>query len=644
MRRLKWLWLVGLLALEAALILLPGAAKFDILPAVALLPLGYVVVRAAGWPARRREAGALVAQTILSTRRVDYLFLGLRILVDATAVFVLTDHVYRSIALTGVFGLFSLESYLFAAQIFRPELRQNGVLLLSSLLPLRRVESWCWTGQEGETLVLRASAGQRSTDVHRSLRLLIDPQDRAAVETYLDQRRRPGPTPSQPEPRPVPASDGGGRPIPRFGVAVLFCLALATPFVLPRALNTSPPRPSRLPAPAATRDSRWRQDLAYLATNLPRLHKNFFFHLSRPSFQAAVAKLNRAIPSLSDDQIVLGLDRIVAMAGDTHTALDLGLGKQNSRFQTYPLALQWIDGGLYVIDTTPQYRRALGAQVVQIGSLDVQQANRAVSVLIPHENAEGVLRWSPFYLVTPEILQTLGILPSGQQARFVFQDSQGDRFAMDFAPVPRSRKLTWLNAIAENGATAPLYLTHQDQNYWYTYLSESKTLYFAYNRCAEQTGKPFATLIQQLLTFMKSHRIDRFVLDLRNNDGGEVNVAQPLIDALKQNQSINQPGHLYVLTGRQTLSAAIVNAEQLRRQTHAVVVGGPTAGKPNFYAGIATFRLPNSGLTVDYSTAYIHEVSGNPSTFEPDLTIRTTAADYFQGRDPVLATVLGTRP
>src|SRR4030095_5977805 len=65
----------------------------------------------------------------------------------------------------------------------------------------------------------------------------------------------------------------------------------------------------------------WREDLEYLAKELPRRHKNAFHTISRAQFERAIAELNAAIPSLQEHEILVGLRRIIAMVGDAHTAL-----------------------------------------------------------------------------------------------------------------------------------------------------------------------------------------------------------------------------------------------------------------------------------------------------------------------------------
>ena len=89
------------------------------------------------------------------------------------------------------------------------------------------------------------------------------------------------------------------------------------------------------PLLSQTRDDRWRQDLQYLAAALPKTHPNLFAQMTQADFSQAIAQLNDAIPSKADYEIIVEMARIVALAGDGHTSLDL---RQNRAvFRSYPL-------------------------------------------------------------------------------------------------------------------------------------------------------------------------------------------------------------------------------------------------------------------------------------------------------------------
>jgi hypothetical protein len=66
---------------------------------------------------------------------------------------------------------------------------------------------------------------------------------------------------------------------------------------------------------------KWRVDLHYLSVEMPKRHKNLFHSVTREQFDSAVSRLNERIPSLTRNQILVELARIVAMVGDGHTSL-----------------------------------------------------------------------------------------------------------------------------------------------------------------------------------------------------------------------------------------------------------------------------------------------------------------------------------
>jgi hypothetical protein len=85
---------------------------------------------------------------------------------------------------------------------------------------------------------------------------------------------------------------------------------------------------------------------------------------------------------------------------------------------------------------------------------------------------------------------------------------------------------------------------------------------------------------------------------------------------------------------------AMNNAAQFRSQTAALLVGQTIGEKPNSYAEVRGITLPNSHLTVRYSTRYYKFSEGPENAIRPDREIIPSWADYKAGRDPVLDWVL----
>ena len=126
----------------------------------------------------------------------------------------------------------------------------------------------------------------------------------------------------------------------------------------------------------------------------------------------------------------------------------------------------------------------------------------------------------------------------------------------------------------------------------------------------------------------------------RANGGGDSSVADPLLQGLRSRRHLADSGRLFTLIGNGTFSSAMMNAITLRREAGAILVGEPTGGKPNSYGQVRSFALPNSGLTVSYSTQFFRLLpDSNTDSLYPEIAAAVSSADYRAGRDPALAAI-----
>jgi hypothetical protein len=192
--------------------------------------------------------------------------------------------------------------------------------------------------------------------------------------------------------------------------------------------------------------------------------------------------------------------------------------------------------------------------------------------------------------------------------------------------------------------TLPLCLRHRDLHYWFTYLDETGLLYIKYNSCREMEGKPFASFADEVLGYIDNHPVQRLVFDLRHNRGGSSALARGLISGIKDRAGINRKGRLFVVVGRETFSSAILNALELTGDGNATLAGEATGGKPNHYGEVRFFKLPNSMLSVQYSTKDFSLWPDDVASLYPDLYAEPTFADLLACRDPVLEAILAYEP
>jgi C-terminal processing protease CtpA/Prc len=131
---------------------------------------------------------------------------------------------------------------------------------------------------------------------------------------------------------------------------------------------------------------------------------------------------------------------------------------------------------------------------------------------------------------------------------------------------------------------------------------------------------------------------------LRHNNGGNSYLYPPVIDALTAWETAMPYGKLYVLTGRNTFSAAQNFIAQLDKRTRAIFVGEPSSSKPNFVGEENDMQLPWSGAIASISNRYHENIPGDTRGWiEPDIKVELSSRDYFANRDPVLERLTRSR-
>ena len=374
--------------------------------------------------------------------------------------------------------------------------------------------------------------------------------------------------------------------------------------------------------------AQWREDLAFLARELPARHANAFHFTPREQFEAAVAALDARIPHLDSDAIWTGMQRIVALIGDGHTHLRAPRDEGN-----LPVEIARFGEDYRITSVPAGLENALGGRVLKVHETPV---SRAAELILPlsarDENPPLAQAFVEDALTTGATLHGLGITPDRNAARYKLADDAGRQFNVEVHAVAPDAKFTPIRPFKQ----PPLYRENPESLFWCKYLPDARTLY-----CNVRAMQNLYITAKEMLALVAQHSPDKLVIDLRQNGGGDHTVGERwLVHPIRDLASINRKGHLFVLVGAVTFSAAMNNAAQFRSQTAAMLVGQTIGEKPNSYAEVRTMALPNSHLTVRYSTRYYRFSEGPENAIRPDREIVPMWAEYRAGRDPVLEWVL----
>ena len=281
----------------------------------------------------------------------------------------------------------------------------------------------------------------------------------------------------------------------------------------------------------------------------------------------------------------------------------------------------------------------MGATVTSLGGVPIGELLAMTEPLVPRDGPATVRSFQPQYLLRTDVLRGLGVMAGGTVTVTVEQD--GATVERELEPVSFEEHESfagWLGVIRLPFRDDTRYLESYDVPLTWERMGSA-----LYVRLTEIRDRPEPALERAV----RDRRLDRLVLDLRQNPGGDNHNNPPMVDLARTFQDRHPGAPVVVITDRVTFSAASNLATDLERLVDPVYVGEAMGGGLNFWNDVAWVNLDALPvpMQVGVSTRYWQQAAypDDPRlTIEPDLPVAVEAQDYFAGRDPTLAAALST--
>ena len=373
-------------------------------------------------------------------------------------------------------------------------------------------------------------------------------------------------------------------------------------------------------------------------------HPDPYHDVTRARYRAAVTVLQRRAPRLTPNELLVELMRLGALPGvrDGHGGIYPLDSDHGRTLHLLPIRLYRFPEGVHIVAELGR-RGLVGDRVVAIAGVPVAEAIRRVRPLAPYDNEWSRDARALQYLLVTEVLDGLGLAGSAGRQTLVLAKRGGGRRTIQLNPVDAGTYSAafpdFVHPLVVPGLPwrpAPAYLAERNRQWYTALLDDGRVAYAAYNVTDSSDA-----LARELGQLAARPTVERVVLDLRLNPGGNLFTYAPLL-ALLRGPNVNKPGRLYVLIGRSTFSAAALLATELDRSTRAIFVGEPTGGSPNLYADPTSQQLPASGWNFLVATKYweMSTPRDRRLAIAPDHRVEMRFADFLAGRDPVLARAL----
>ncbi len=393
----------------------------------------------------------------------------------------------------------------------------------------------------------------------------------------------------------------------------------------------------------------WQEDLSFLQETVHKDYAFLFKKTTKEEFDRAVASLHKAIPEMQDHEVVVGLAKIIAMFKYGHT--DISFRQEPYDFRNFPFNLYQFQDGMYIQGTHKEHSGALGAKVVAVAGMPIDKALEAIYPVVPAENEQYFKAFGINYLRFPEVLHATGITPELSETVTLTLEKNGKTFTHEFRAMPKGERPPvnysliqqdgdWLEA--RDQSVTPHYLGQLDKHYYYTYLPEEKTLYVRQSSVFHDPEEDIPSFYQRVFDFIDQNEVDKLVLDVRLNGGGNNFNNKEVVTGIIRSEKINQPGKFFVILGRRTFSACQNLVLELDNYTNAIFVGEPTSENVNFYGDNNKVTLPNSEIPVFLSWAWWQDKPQwqNAPWLAPHIAVEMSFEEYRTNQDPVLETAL----
>ena len=406
----------------------------------------------------------------------------------------------------------------------------------------------------------------------------------------------------------------------------------------------------QLPAQETLTASQWREDLLFIQNTIHKDYSFLFVKTTKQDFDTEVETLYKNIPNLEDHEIIVGMMKIIASFKYGHTGIN-NIHQEQIGFHFLPFNLYEFNDGVFIQGVSKKYKNTLGARVVKINQVPIADALKKIYPVVNAENDQYFKAYGVNYLGVPEVLHTQRITDKLQKSVELTLEKDGKIFTQSFTSVSKEKSIptkhgytfedeNWLEA--RNQSTIPLYLKHLDRTYYSEYLAEEKAMYIRHSRIRDEAEENTKDFYARVFDFIEKNEVEKLVLDVRLNGGGNNYLNKPIITGLIETEKINKIGKLFVIIGRRTFSACQNLVNELDNYTNVIFAGEPTAENINFWGDNRPVKLPNSNINISLSYLWWQDKPAleNAKWIAPSIPVSMSFDEYSNNQDPVLESVL----
>ncbi len=375
----------------------------------------------------------------------------------------------------------------------------------------------------------------------------------------------------------------------------------------------------------------WNDDIDELHNNLKR-HPGY--HAKAATVDSLIRNFKNVTTESDKDDKLLMIIQLLGTFNDGHT-LVIPFQIFN-KTRCLPIYGYYFEDGFYILKSASEYEELIGKKIQIIGNTPIDEVFEAVISAYGAENEWNARYRFPIYMVNINLLSSLGITDPEGPTTITYQDNDQLK-TIEVYSEPFFNWFYW--GTKPTNDRSPTLVAMRKAKYRLHY---GEILELELNQITDgYEEKTIEKLAVELEIALTNEFPMALVIDLRNANGGDNTLYQPLINAIVNYPAINTKDRLFVLTSRATFSAAINLLDDMKNSTNSTVIGEPPGAGASHFGDGEFFMLPNSGIYGMISTKQWKSKNPNDTSnvITPDIPVKFTYQDHASSIDPWMAAV-----
>lgn len=333
-----------------------------------------------------------------------------------------------------------------------------------------------------------------------------------------------------------------------------------------------------------------------IISKLEENHINLYHDISKSEIEDYISKIEN-LDSLNSVEFDYEMKKLFALFKDAHTTYYI----PSNKFKT-DMDFRFIGGKVYV-----SYDDEL-LEVKSVSNIEISQIIDKLQEIINYETNEWLSVQTEKALNNFYFYMMLKL--TNEQNKTYVNVEDGRQFIVSIKEKTKKEQ--------------------EESIYNYDVLKDN-ILYVRYSACKEMESYSFDEFMKDIKSIVTKHNINKYILDIRDNGGGNSEILNPFQEFVKKKSLCG-----VMLINNGVFSSGRFAVARFKKMFNIPLIGEPTGGASKSYGFNKNLQVEDKMFSVSTRLWDFSDVFGCEGAIQPDIYIPLTIKDLREGKDRVI--------